>query len=130
MRTWPEWGLLNDDAGERMRFVLASILVLAALIEASLAFGAGNSPSHTVYQSGGKNVQSTLGAFTPPSSGGKAGTTSSQQGSSNQVAVTSSSQPTTTLPFTGLDLTLIVLAGVGLVVTGFALRRMTRQPNS
>ena len=124
MTRWPQWGRINSDAGESMRFVLVSVWLLAALIEASLAFGAGNAPSHLVYQSGGKNVQSTIGAFTPPKSGG-----TKPPASPTQAAATTS-QPTTTLPFTGLDLTLIVVAGVGLVLTGFALRRVTRNPGS
>jgi hypothetical protein len=107
-----------------MRFVLVSIWLLAALMEASLAFGAGNTPSHIVYQSGGKNVQSTLGAFTPPKSGG----TQPPAGSTQAAATTN--QPTTTLPFTGLDLTLIVVVGLGLVLTGFAIRHVTRKPSS
>jgi hypothetical protein len=108
-----------------MRFVLVSIWLLAALMEASLAFGAGNTPSHIVYQSGGKNVQSTLGAFTPPKSGG-----TQPPAGGTKAAATTNQPTTTTLPFTGLDLTLIVVAGLGLVVTGFALRRVTRKPSS
>ena len=34
------------------------------------------------------------------------------------------------LPFTGLDVGLIALAGVSLVVMGFAMRRLTRAPDT
>jgi hypothetical protein len=37
-------------------------------------------------------------------------------------------QPASTLPFTGLDLSLIVAVGLLLVGTGYGMRRLSRSP--
>jgi hypothetical protein len=88
--------------------VLALALVAAAVFAAS-AFAGGNGTLCKVYCGNGTSVQNQVGnTFTPPVD-----------------AASGSSQ----LPFTGLDLGFIALAGVLLVLAGVGLHRVTRKPS-
>jgi hypothetical protein len=86
--------------------VLALALVVASMFAAS-ALAGGNGTLCKVYCKKGTSVQKQVvqGADKPPSSSGGG-----------------------QLPFTGLDLGLIALAGVALVFAGFGLQRVTRKP--
>jgi hypothetical protein len=87
--------------------VLALALVVASVFAAS-ALASGNGTLCKVYCKKGSSVQQQVNsgsAFTPPSSDASG-----------------------TLPFTGLDLGVIALAGVLLVIAGFGLHRVTRKP--
>ena len=90
--------------------VLALAVVVAAVFVGSALAGSG--PSCGVYCKKGASVQKNVGGVS---------------GSAKK-----SGSPTTTsggqLPFTGLDLGFIGLAGVLLVVAGLGLHRMTRKP--
>jgi hypothetical protein len=91
--------------------VLALTFVAAAVFAAS-AFAGGDGTLCKVYCKTGKSVQKQVGAFTPPAAAlsGEAPSGGGQ------------------LPFTGLDLGFIALAGVVLVIAGFGLQRVTRKP--
>jgi hypothetical protein len=45
------------------------------------------------------------------------------------TVVTTSNASTATLPFTGLNVGMLVAAGVTLLGSGFAIRRLTRRPD-
>jgi hypothetical protein len=82
---------------------------VAAAVFAASAFAGSNGTLCHVYCKSGTNVQKQVdasGSFTPPSN--------SDGG---------------TLPFTGLDLGVIALAGVLLIVAGLGLHRATRKPS-
>ena len=88
--------------------MLALALVVASLFAAS-AFAGGNGTLCKVYCKKGTSVQKQVDGgspFTPPTSPSSGGQ----------------------LPFTGLDLGIIALAGVLLVFAGFGLHRVTRKP--
>ncbi len=92
--------------------VAASALAVAAPIASAQTSQGGYTPP-------GSNVQAEIqdSPSTPSdgSSATKAATTVHRSGSTGNAA----------LPFTGLDLGFIGLVGVGLVLVGFTLRRMT-----
>jgi len=67
--------------------------------------------------------ESTSGGTSGSTTGGTSGGTSGGQASGGTAPVQSSGG----LPFTGLDLTLIVLGALGLILLGAALRRVARQ---
>lgn len=83
----------------RLRFVLA--LVIASLVLAPAALASGGSAGQGYGGEGGNVQQQVSGA-----AGEKGG-----------------------LPFTGLDLALLVVGGAVLVVAGAALRRAARRPS-
>ncbi len=95
----------------------AAALLVAALASSAAAL-ASSSPAGDVYHKAGTTIQHSLGALKPP----KAPTTTTTPTS------TTSSAPAQQLPFTGLDLGLVVAAGLVLVALGFSLRRLTRKP--
>jgi hypothetical protein len=88
--------------------ILLLVVVVAAMFATS-AF-AGNGPACGVYCKKGTAVQ---GSLVPPAAGNV-----------DSPAASSAGQ----LPFTGLDLGFIVLAGVVLVGVGLGLHRMARKP--
>jgi hypothetical protein len=92
---------------------LALALVAAAVFAAS-ALAGGNGTLCKVYCKKGTSVQKQVGGntFTPP-----AGSVAGDSASGGQ------------LPFTGLDLGFVALAGVVLVLAGFGLHRVTRKPS-
>jgi len=82
------------------------VCVVLMLAVVPTALGAGSSPTGEVYGGQGAPTQGSLGASGP--------TTKPDSAS------------TGTLPFTGVDLGLVLVAGVGLVVMGLSLRRIAR----
>ena len=58
------------------------------------------------------------------------GDSTSQKPQEEQVEVGSTTGPTGSLPFTGFEVGLVVLAGIGLVGLGFAMRRSTRRDDA
>jgi hypothetical protein len=94
----------------RIRVVLVAV-ALGLLFGAQAFAAAGNTSSTAVYQHSAGKVQSVIHA------------------SQGAVASASAAKPGT-LPFTGLDLGVVLGAGLILVATGFSLRRLTRKrPN-
>ena len=85
-----------------MRFRAISVAAIAGLTWASVALAADNGSSATAY-------------------GGAAGAVQSQVSSAPHVAAAKGS----TLPFTGLNLTLIVVGAIALLAIGFGLRRFS-----
>jgi hypothetical protein len=96
----------------RARSSVVAVALFAAALCAASAFASGSGTLCTVYCKSGTHVQKQVGKdgpagtapFTPPVTAGG------------------------TLPFTGLDLGFIALAGVVLVFAGFGLHRLTRKP--
>jgi hypothetical protein len=91
----------------RSILAIAGAIVCLALVPASAL---GESLSNDAYSTQGTQVLGAVGGDS--GGGGPSGTVSSSSGSSSGV-----------LPFTGLQLAMIGIAGVALVGTGFALRR-------
>lgn len=83
--------------------IICAVLMLAV---APTALGASASPTTKVYGGQAAPTQGTLDAT----------------GSSTKP----DSASTGTLPFTGVDLGLVLVAGIGLVVMGYSLRRIAR----
>ena len=83
----------------RLRVITGAVL-FSLLSWASVALAAGNGSSASAYGGSGGQVAGTLASAPKGSSG--------------------------TLPFTGLNLALIVLAALALVTVGFTLRRVSR----
>ncbi len=95
--------------GRRGKWTVLALALVAAAVLAASAFAGSNGTLCKVYCKKGTAVQKQVdasAAFTPPSSDGGG-----------------------TLPFTGLDLGVIALAGVLLVFAGFGLHRLTRKPS-
>jgi hypothetical protein len=95
---------MNTLAAKLM--ALALPLALAAVLAAGAA---ASGPTSSVYSSSGAQVESAL---TPA-------TSSAPQTSAPAAAAT--------LPFTGLDLGIVCVAGALLIGVGFTLRRVTRK---
>jgi hypothetical protein len=89
----------------KLRYVLGALL--AALVLVPAALGAGGAAGQG-YGGEGGNVQEEV-----------------SQGAAPSAAVHSGS-----LPFTGLDLALLVVGGVTLVVAGVGVRRAARRPSA
>jgi len=90
-----------------LRLVAAGLVALALALT-PVALGGDNGATRSVY--GGQGTPTEDIGLLPP-------------------VVTSGGNPTTpggSLPFTGLDLGLVTLAGVALIGTGISLRRMSR----
>jgi hypothetical protein len=64
-----------------------------------------------------------------PSAAFAEGTTSECQTYGPETCGVTASQSDNTLPFTGMNTTLLVLVGAGLLGTGVAVRRMSRSTN-
>lgn len=95
----------------RTTFLLVSVVV--AMVFASVALGAGNSSTRSVYRPKATAIQKSV----PPKS------------QNSPTKVTLKSKPSSgTLPFTGLDLGLFAVAGIGLGAIGLGLRRVSRKP--
>jgi hypothetical protein len=105
-----------------MRCFLIGLMVVVAAVFSASAFAAGSSPSNYVYNSSGPKTQQDLGTSQPSAPR----TTSNNAGVSGAQAASAS--PDSQLPFTGLDLTFFVGAGLVLVAMGVSLRRITRKP--
>jgi hypothetical protein len=92
----------------RGRTTVLVIALVAAAVFAASAFAGGNGTLCKVYCKKGTSVQQQVDGSTP----------STEPTSSNSGQ----------LPFTGLDLGFIALAGVLLVLGGVGLHRVTRKP--
>lgn len=103
-----------------MRRFLIGIAVVLAAVTASSAL-AGNGPSASVYGHTGTKVQKSIGSKPSPKKA-KAGVLAAKT-APTAVAVTRSG----TLPFTGVDLGLISVAGILLIGGGLTLRRVGRR---
>ncbi len=111
-----------------MRRLLIAAISVAAVVFSATAFAAGSTPSNAVYSSTGPKTQQALGASKPTTSHSPA--TVEAATAAAHVAAAQPASSGAQLPFTGLDLTLIVGAGLVLVAMGFSLRRITRRPPS
>lgn len=100
----------------------------ALLAAAALALGAPIASAQTAeggYTPPGSDVQAEIqdSPTTPPSDGSTPAAATAQRSTSSAQRSTSSRG--SALPFTGLDLGFVGAAGLGLVLVGFMLRRMT-----
>jgi hypothetical protein len=102
----------------RIKTAISLMVVAALLVIPSAAFA--TSPTTDNY-SGVQGVSSS--GTTPPSAGVNAATEEVAPVSEEAVSSSGSS-----LPFTGLDVGVIALVGLGLIGTGVALYRVNRQP--
>lgn len=90
---------------------IATLIVGLALLLPSAALA--NSSTCQAYSQKSCSVSGTSGSRTPPSTG---------SGSADSASTTAAS----TLPFTGLDVGLLVGGGVVLLGTGLVVRRLSR----
>jgi cobalamin biosynthesis Mg chelatase CobN len=138
----------------RRRQLLGSLAVIAALAmlvpSVALAGGggsagdqqyvdplAGSSPSGSKSHSGSSSTthstapstsSSTSPASTPPPSSSTGSTAVSSDATATSSASAKADPPSTTLPRTGMDVTLAVAIALGMLGAGVALRRTVRQP--
>lgn len=104
VRAEPEWAKAKDYRGSRetvKRIWVFAATTTAALIAAGAALAAGGSILNGYGGEGGNAVHQVSGVHTGTASG--------------------------TLPFTGLDLSLVLGGAILLVLIGFAVRRSTRE---
>lgn|SRR5690242_740786 len=97
----------------REHIALAAVVGALGLTPVALA-----DATTSVYDGPAKSTQKTIGTLTPPKQGVK--------GVSQTIATTSSAKPVGALPFTGMDLGFVALAGAALAGMGFSLRRLAR----
>jgi len=109
-----------------MRSLLA-ILMAAFLVGGFAGTAAAQSPTQDAY-GGVLGEQVEDDDATPPASEPKpaAGDVAEEAAPVSEPVVVSRAQTGSSLPFTGLDLALVVLIGVGLLGLGFGLRRASR----
>lgn len=89
----------------KLRCLIVAVCALLALAPTALASGTGSAGTGYGGNAGGVQNQVNQGAVNAAASKG-------------------------TLPFTGLDLALLVVGGLSLVVVGAGLRRASRRPTS
>lgn len=102
------------------RLALIMAVGAIALLAAGPAYGQG--AVGDTYGGQGNDALPTIQESTPPEEGGTAGDTATSPVS--QVAVTNDSE--SSLPFTGLDVGLLLIGGLALVGVGVGLRRFAR----
>lgn len=107
---------------------MKKLIALLAML-AMLGVPAAASAQGVGYGSPGGSVQATLddaGDGSPPPSQPRAADTSSSPNSTPAAAanVQAPAQDEGTLPFTGLEVGLVAIAGLALVATGIGLRRI------
>ena len=103
--------------GHHIRKLTVLLALCVALVVAAPAWAQGGNDG---YQNGGENVAGGLAGAEQGGGGGGAPTTVSP------TAETSGSS----LPFTGLDIALILGVGGVLTAVGLGTRRLTRQPDT
>jgi hypothetical protein len=107
----------------RLRFVVTAALSAGALaVAAPVAVGQTTSPDQDGYAVPGAAVQTQVESGnepTPP-------TPVNDQVSNSQPTAAVQATDDSTLPFTGLDIALIVGAGGVLLLLGFGIRRLSR----
>ena len=100
----------------RKYIALAVVVGALGLTSAALA-----DATTSVYDGPGKSTQNAIGTLTPPKAA------SGVKEVSTTLAQTSSAKPAVgALPFTGMDLGFVALAGAALAGMGFSLRRLAR----
>lgn len=100
--------------------IIATVLLTMALTIATATVASAQTVEG--YSNQGGEIQSQV-----QGGGGTAGTGTD---TASGVAGTQTASDGGSLPFTGLDLALIALAGGALVVVGVGMRRLTRAPES
>ena len=101
------------------RFSIGIAVVLAAIAASSAL--AGNGPSSSVYGQSGTKVQKSISAK-PVAKAAPAGAVAAKSSPTALAAARSG-----TLPFTGMDLGLVSVAGILLLGGGLTLRRVGRR---
>jgi hypothetical protein len=101
-------------------FTLLAVLALFALPATALA----QQPSVSGYDDFGPQAQEEIQQETPGGGGGSAG--GDDSGASPAPVAAAASDEGGDLPFTGLDVALVLGAGLMLVGMGFGIRRMIR----
>jgi hypothetical protein len=100
----------------RKHIALAAVVGALGLTPVALA-----DATTSVYDGPGKSTQKAIGTLTPPTQ------TKGVKPVSQTIAKTSSAAPVVgALPFTGMDLGFVALAGAALAGMGFSLRRLAR----
>jgi hypothetical protein len=140
--------VISRQAGRRAGKIGARVSAFALAIAlgtflAASALAVGSTPSAAVYHKSGTTIQGSLGTLKPPTTTTTpAGTTpaattpaattpaSTTPAATLGSSAASATKPGTQLPFTGLDLGLVVGAGFVLIALGFSLRRLTRKPST
>jgi hypothetical protein len=108
-----------------MKAAVVISVVTAFMVLAASAFAA-NGPTKSVYDLKPTQVQGMVGgaSTTPPTTPSAPATASAPQAS---PSVLNTATPSSSLPFTGIDLGLFAVAGVVLVGIGVSLRRVTQK---
>jgi hypothetical protein len=105
----------------RLRFVTIAVLSSAALaMSAPAALGQALSPDAEGYSVPGGAVQTQV------ESGGEPPAPANEQVSNTEPTAAVQTADDSTLPFTGLDIALVVGAGGLLLLLGFGIRRLSR----
>jgi hypothetical protein len=107
----------------RLRKIAVGSVVSGALLFAAPAFAV--SPAQEGYSFPAGSVQQELGQNSPSS--GANGATQQSEGS-NGGATAAAAHDSSKLPFTGMDIGLVVGAGGVLLAMGFGIRRLSRAP--
>jgi hypothetical protein len=102
-----------------MRTSLLAVLAISFVFAVSGSAMAQDSPTQDAYGGVLGNEVETTNSNTEATT--EAATTEGTEAATAQVGGDE-------LPFTGLELGLVALAGIGLVALGFAMRRTTRRP--
>jgi hypothetical protein len=105
----------------RAFFKLSLSAVVALLVMTSSAFA--QSPADTVYNPKGEVLNVVQGGGSDQGPSGTAGSGSTTPAAQVEAGATS---PSGSLPFTGFQAGLVALAGLALVGTGVAMRRVAR----
>ena len=106
----------------RLRFAVTAALSAGALVVAApAAMGQATTPDQEGYSVPGAAVQTQVESGNEPTP-----VNDNEQASNSQPAAAVQTADDSTLPFTGLDLALIVGAGGVLLLLGFGIRRLSR----
>ena len=105
-----------------IRIIVAGGLIAALLAFAPAAFA--QSSAQNGYSAPGGVVQTQLNNSGPPSNSNHSNPAPAAQ--TNAPAATTEAKSSGKLPFTGLDIALIVAAGGVLLAMGFGIRRLSR----
>jgi hypothetical protein len=115
----------------RVTTLICSLAAVFALSIGATAFAQDASPAQTVYNpttevlnvvNGGGPADIVPG----PGAGGEGNATPNRRESGGDAPTPVATTPTGDLPFTGFEAGLVALAGLALVGTGFAMRRISR----
>ena len=101
--------------------MFVALIAVSALIAPAAAFAQAG-PAQDGYDNQGPQIQEQIDQSSPANSSGGGG--GGEEGS--PPAATAQSNDAGDLPFTGLDLALVIGAGALLLGLGFGMRRLTR----